>query len=344
MTPVATVLLPVRNGERYLSLALDSVLGQTLSDLELLVVDDGSYDATPAILTSYASRDARVRVLQNDGAGMTSALNLGLAHCQAPFVVRMDADDIALPDRLMSQISALKRRPDVVAVGGAVEFMNADGRRFATVGYPLENDDANAALARNSVPIVHPAATLRRAAILQVGGYRPVAYPADDFDLWLRLAELGALINLPDVVLRYRIHPKQVSNHDLAQMSMATLAARASAEARRTGKDDPLEGVEVLTSDVLSSLGICAADLAQHEIIYSSWLARTNARAGEARAAGALWRAAETAARRTAAPRDAHAQVLRSRARFECARRRPVTALQLRLRAGIVARLPDTRR
>src|ERR1700710_2718911 len=117
MPPAVSVVLPVRNGARYLGLAVESILAQTLSDLELLIVDDGSEDETPMILARMAQADPRVRVLSGPPLGLVAALNRGIHAAGSSFIARMDADDIAWPDRLARQMTLLNSETNAAAVG-----------------------------------------------------------------------------------------------------------------------------------------------------------------------------------------------------------------------------------
>ncbi len=213
--------MPVRDGARWLDAAIGSVLSQEGVALELIVVDDGSRDATPAMLAAWAARDPRVRVLAA-GGGMVAALHLGLAAARAPLVARLDADDEALPGRLARQAAAFAE-PALLALGGAAITMDAQGRDTGRADMP-RGAAAMSALAERS-PLLHPAAMFRRDAALALGGYRPALVPAEDYDLWLRLAAHGRLDNLAEPVIRQRLHAGQVSRRRrLAQRAAAALA------------------------------------------------------------------------------------------------------------------------
>src|SRR5437868_6051181 len=123
-SPQVSVLMPVRDGERWLSTAIDSVLRQTLTDFELIVIDDGSVDRTPAILHSHATRDRRIRIVKLDRQGVASALNRGLAEARAALVARIDADDLCAPNRLAKQAEFLARRPEIALLGSWAEVID----------------------------------------------------------------------------------------------------------------------------------------------------------------------------------------------------------------------------
>lgn len=209
--PSISILLPVRNGMPYLPTALKSIQQQTVTDWQLVIVDDGSEDGTPQVIRALAESDSRVVSVRNaKSLGVTAALNHGLLFCEGEFIARMDADDICVPMRLERQRECLCANPALVAVGSAVLRIDDEGAPIAVGRWPEKHADIDARLLRGEGGLPHPAAMMRRRALLQVGGYR-LEYPyAQDKDLWLRLAEVGQLANLPEVLLHYREHLSKV--------------------------------------------------------------------------------------------------------------------------------------
>jgi glycosyltransferase involved in cell wall biosynthesis len=206
-----SVLLPVRNGERFLRQSVDSILGQTLADLEVVVVDDGSTDATPEILASYD--DARLRVLRSPGEGLVAALNLGLESARSPYVARMDADDVSLPQRLERQVDALERERRLGLVATWVSVIDTEGRELRAHVLPHRHGDlARRLLLRN--PFQHGSVVLRRDALDRIGPYRDEYGHNEDYDLWLRLAEVAELGCVPETLYRYRVHGDAVTQVD----------------------------------------------------------------------------------------------------------------------------------
>ena len=231
--PTVSVLLPVYNAERYLREAVESVLAQTFTDFELLVVDDGSTDGSLAILREFERRDPRVRVISRPNTGYVVALNEMLGLAKGEFIARMDADDVCLPGRFGAQVDYLGDHPGVVCVGGGVQLIDGRGRFFITLSATRGDTAIQKEALRGSSPICHPAAMIRRGAIRKVGGYDASTCPAEDLDLWLRLGELGQLDNLEMPVLKYRLYGESVSDHRHAEQLTRMADIVASARVRR---------------------------------------------------------------------------------------------------------------
>jgi len=205
-TPLVSVVVPVHNGEATIRTALESILRQTYSEFELLVIDDGSTDSTPELLEDMSRRDRRVRVLRNPSAmGLGWTLNRGVAEARGDWIARMDADDVAHPERLMRQLRALQADPSIHVLGTQAVEVDAAGRARGVRRVPLAPEDVRAVLPWTN-PIVHPSVMFRREVILSVGSYDPSLRHAEDYDLWLRCAAAGVkMANLPDMLLWYRV-------------------------------------------------------------------------------------------------------------------------------------------
>jgi hypothetical protein len=255
MTPRISVILPVYNAEAFLAAAVGSILAQTFRDFELIAIDDGSTDRTATILDDLAQQDDRIVVIRQRNAGVVAALNRGLALARGEFVARMDADDMARPQRFARQMTFLDAYPDVAVVGSAVTLVDATGSVLGDVRYP-ESAQAVAEFLETGSPLAHPAVMMRRAVIIAAGGYRAAFQYAEDYDLWLRLAEHHKLANLPDRLLLYRQHEAKLSVVRAGEQALATSLARLAAHRRRDGQPDPTAGLAALTLADLERLGL----------------------------------------------------------------------------------------
>ncbi len=243
--PRVAVLMPARDAERTVRSALRSVLWQTVRDLVLVAVDDGSRDATPEILARAAGRDRRVLVVPAGGDGIAAALNRGLARCDADVVARMDADDLAHPRRLERQLATLAARPRLWAAGSQVRAfprcaVRAGMSRYVDWVNGLTSPELVARDLLVESPLVHPAAAIRRGALERLGGWRDGAFP-EDYDLWLRAREAGGeLSNVPERLLLWREGPRRATRRD-PRYALARHVALKCAHLRRTlmaGRDE----------------------------------------------------------------------------------------------------------
>jgi GT2 family glycosyltransferase len=237
-TPRISVVMPVRNSARWLAAAIDSVLGQSFADFELIVVDDGSTDESPAIAAGYAGRDARVRVIRQEHRGVPAALNRALAVARAPLIARLDSDDEALPQRLARQLGYLEAHPDVVLLGSWADVIDEAGNVVGQLQPDTRPDRLMSVLARTN-PFVNSSVMFRADAARTAGNYRAAFALSEDYDLWLRLSEIGGVAIEPTRLVRYRRHASGVTQAAAArQIFSARLAVRAAAQRRRSG-DDP---------------------------------------------------------------------------------------------------------
>ncbi|MDR2489690.1 MAG: glycosyltransferase [Desulfovibrio sp.] len=235
-TPHISVCLPVYNAQAFLSCAVESILGQSYPHFELLVVDDGSTDASAEILARYAAHDERVKVFSQQNSGLVVSLNRLLHEAKAPLIARMDADDVALPDRFAKQIEVMQARPELAALGGSLITIDQDGTPGARIRYPQGADLRR--YARYASPVAHPAVMMRTDLVKRAGGYRQYYRHCEDYDLWLRLLDMAEMDNLDDVLLHYRTHGSNISVAHAFAQRMGTCVAQAVARYRQqTGED-----------------------------------------------------------------------------------------------------------
>jgi glycosyltransferase involved in cell wall biosynthesis len=255
-TPSVSVVMSVYNGERWLAETLASLRMQTFTDFEIVAIDDGSSDGSKAILEAAAASDHRYRIISQENRGLVAALNLGLKEARAPLVARIDADDIAEPERLERQVGFMNAHPEVVALGSAIRVIDASGRFLRTQSYPLGPSAVAKSMQLGSA-LAHPAVMMRREAVLGVGGYREAFRHAEDYDLWLRLGDRHDLDNLSQPLLRYREHGGSVSFKYRQQQVLATFVARYCSKIRRAGGEEPLvANGRQIGPDSLTRLGL----------------------------------------------------------------------------------------
>ena len=229
-SPVISVVMPVYNAGNYLEMAVDSILNQTFTEFEFLVIDDGSSDESPAIMRRYQELDSRIRFSQrpHENGNYVTALNHLIEIARGEFVARMDADDISSPERFDRQVAYLRAHPKVVAVSSwhlCVDNELCPIREMCTEETHKRIDEAH--MRAESAQMCHSAAMIRTDAIRRVNGYRADYCSAEDFDLWLRLAEIGSLANLPEFLLTYRLHGQSVgATRHAIQQSIVQQAVR----------------------------------------------------------------------------------------------------------------------
>jgi GT2 family glycosyltransferase len=236
-TPRVSVLLPVRDARPFLAACLASLEAQTLADFEIVAVDDGSRDGSAELLAATARRDPRLRLLRQPRRGLVAALNRGLEACRAPYVARLDADDLAARRRLELQAGALDADPALAVVSCRV-------RHFPSAavggGFRIYERWLNRLLSHEQIvrerfiesPLPHPSVMARRRVLEAAGGYRDRGWP-EDYDLWLRLAAAGMRFRkLPRCLVGWRAHPGRLTHTDRRYAVERFLACKAHHLAR----------------------------------------------------------------------------------------------------------------
>jgi len=259
MTPRVSVLMSVYNGERYLEEAIDCILQQTFREFEFIIVDDGSSDATPRLLSDYGQRDPRIILHHSDeNRGLSVALNLGIQHARGEYIARMDADDISLAHRLAEQVTFMDAHPEVGVCGTWVQLI---GDRQGNVWkYPLKHEAICARMLFANA-LAHPSVMIRRSAFQQNGlQYDPQVRYAQDYELWSRAIWVMQFANLDQILLKYRIHlaatgashrSEQYQIHDLIyRRFFELLDLQYTREElflhQQIGTDQPEKGIEFL--------------------------------------------------------------------------------------------------
>jgi glycosyltransferase involved in cell wall biosynthesis len=207
--PRVSVVMPVYNGERFLSPAIESILNQTFKDFEFIIVDDGSTDASSAIIDKYAQADNRIRAIHQPNQGIVPALNRACHLSTSKYIARMDADDISLPERLEKQVKFLEAHPGVGIIGSWVRFINEENHVWHEVRFPTNPVLVEWTLPFYS-PLAHPAVMMRRSAIAPLGFYKN--WPVEDYELWCEACFTTQIANIPDVLFHYRRWEESLSS------------------------------------------------------------------------------------------------------------------------------------
>lgn len=209
INPGISVILPVFNGEAYLRQAIDSILSQSFTDFELIIVDDGSTDRSQEIIQSYG--DTRIHAICNpSNLGLVGALNVGIGQARGKYIARQDQDDISEKNRLKLQF--LKMEQDLIDICGARwVYIDSNGKALSTAQIPLSEDTIFSCLA-TTVPFAHGSVMMRKSIMSEHQLQYDEKYLAEDFSLWIRFAQVGArFANLDQVLYFYRVHPQSLS-------------------------------------------------------------------------------------------------------------------------------------
>ena len=202
--PPVSVVMPVYNSAHVVADAVESILHQTFGDFEFIIVDDGSTDSTEEILREYAALDGRIKLYNQENCGLIASLNRYCRVANGKYIARMDADDISLPARLEKQFRYLEAHSEVGVLGTWIQ--DVDSNRTPIIEWPVPADPV---VVRWFLffgnCIAHPSVMMRRELLDRLGYYRPSAIHVEDYDLWIRAAEVTGLANLPEVLVQYRI-------------------------------------------------------------------------------------------------------------------------------------------
>ena len=207
--PLVTILMPAFNAEKYIGAAIDSVLRQTFTDFELVIVNDGSTDTTQKVIEVFT--DPRIVLLNSTHGGVSKTLNEGLAVAKGKYIARFDADDICYPQRLEQQLHFLETHPDYVAIGSDADYMLENGEHlfhFSCIGHTHEQIERKMYF---YCPFIHSSVMYRKEAVIKAGSYSLHAHNFEDYLLWTQLAKQGKLCNLPEALIRVRFNPASVT-------------------------------------------------------------------------------------------------------------------------------------
>lgn len=237
--PKISVLMSVYNGAHFIRQAISSILNQSFSEFEFIIIDDGSTDNSAQIVKEFS--DDRIRFFQQRNRGLATALNHGISLSKCDWIARMDADDIALPQRLQHQWEYVCSQPEVVVVGGIVHLIDTKGHALGRSEIPPCDHEGiltNLLSPATGPVLAHPAVMIRKEAVVKCGGYRKEFSYSQDKDLWLRLSRVGKLNSIPEAVLLLRKHDQCVSfTQERTQVISGTAAIVCHLVSEQTGID-----------------------------------------------------------------------------------------------------------
>ena len=249
-SPRVSVVMPVYNAEKYITEALDSIIQQTFTDFELIVIDDGSADRSNTIIESYAKKDRRIIVHRQNNSGLISSLNCGCSLARGTYIARMDADDVSLAERFERQLDYLERHPNIGLLGTWIQDIGPNGEPGPVWPLPTTPSLIPWFLMFGNC-IAHPTVMGRR-ELIQTLGYRTEATHVEDYDLWCRISTVSGLANLPEVLVKYRVLNQSVSSRNLAIQEDRAAKLRHAVMAKLLNADDT--AVQVMTKDLLLKL------------------------------------------------------------------------------------------
>lgn len=249
-SPAISVVMPVYNAEAFVAETMDSILAQTFGDFEFVCIDDGSKDNSLAVLQDYAGRDPRVRIISRPNTGLVGALNEGIEASRGRYIARIDSDDLSAPDRFRLQFYRMEAEPDLVALGSCANAMDEEGNLLGAYDNPLTHEAIEEAHLAGLSSIHHPAVMLRTDAVRRVGCYRQETWPCEDYDLWMRLGEVGRLANLPQ-----RLLTKRLMSSSIVATTLDRQEAKQLLVLRETWKRRGLPGEPKLPRRELNSHG-----------------------------------------------------------------------------------------
>ena len=219
--PLVSIALPVYNGEKYLAVALDSILAQTFTNFELIVIDDGSTDGTLKILRKYESLDSRVKLVTRENRGLPASLNQAISLAKGSLIARMDQDDICKPNRLATQVEFIQQHCEVVVLGSAANFIDEDGSNICT--FIPSSEDVVLRKAFPNSPFIHPSVMFVKDAFFEAGKYiEKMKWGGEDVTLFERMSRLGCIHNLTEPLICYRLVPGSLSRKPPVFRSMLT--------------------------------------------------------------------------------------------------------------------------
>lgn len=240
ISPAVSVVTSCYNAAGFLPDAIESILLQTFSDLEFILIDDGSKDDTLAIIRHYAAKNPGIVVVTKENTGLADSLNVGLQIARGKWIARLDADDIALPHRIETQLDCVQTCGDIVLVGSGCIEIDKFGEERRRHRYPGEHDQLIKHLEGGGSPFPHSTALFSTFSARQVGGYRIRMNGAEDMDLWLRMSAIGRIHCLREPLIKFRKHDESITAKN-PMLTTIFYASIISHNLRKLNRADPIE-------------------------------------------------------------------------------------------------------
>jgi len=292
-----SVVMGVYNGEPFVGEAIESILNQTYTDFEFIVIDDGSTDSTWDTIQSYASRDKRVKAVKNESnIGLTRSLNKGIAMAGGEYIARQDADDISMPERFARQVEYLDRHPDTAVVGTIVEVIDGEGKHRRKMDLSISAESVRIELKERN-PMVHGSVMMRKFDFENAGGYREFFRYTQDLDLWLRLSEKRNIANLPDRLYKLRQGGGSISVEKGVHQDIFRDLALELADRRKKYGKDRLSNMSAFEANSFVEHYLEMSDLRKKRLKQKKYLLWTQlqlSRGGTSDAMRLLWKAIKT--------------------------------------------------
>ncbi len=241
-----SILMSAFNSENFISKSIESVINQSYSNYEMIIVDDGSNDSTKEIIKMHSFKNSKIRLFSKSNSGITESLNYGLSFCQGEWIARLDSDDLCHVDRLKKQIKLAESSKKIGLVGSDAIFINKLDKNLFYYSYPTNHNDLKNNLLSCSKFFAHSSAFYNRKLIESLEGYRERSGMSEDWDLWLRIAYKKEIKNINEPLVKIRIHDNQVSNKNHLNHAYDTRTVVIANILKISKKYDP---IEVFTDD-----------------------------------------------------------------------------------------------
>jgi glycosyltransferase involved in cell wall biosynthesis len=246
-TPMVSVVMPVFNAEKYLAKAIESILTQTLTDFEFIIINDGSTDGSAAIIESYSDKDPRINVILNDkNKGIVHSLNTGIAEAKCDYLAIMHADDISRPERLEKQIDFFIANPNVGILGSWIQVIDHVGMPKQVLQLPSHHNTITWEMCFRC-SFAHPSMMINK-LLLENNKYREDYLYVEDYDLWVRLVQMTRAANLPEVLLNYRHHPESLTSTKINNIKLLSQKVQQRMVKQILGREVPIEIINGLNS------------------------------------------------------------------------------------------------